>query len=358
MATDLRYENVSDDQRDLAQVAAKYFESSRSDPLGGGDLGWFGIGIDPEHGGAGGETADLAMVVEAAGAALSASAVGEVALVAGPLFAGHCAPDVLSDLLEGRATVAIPATSPWRTADQLRLADGRVSGEFITLGVEQPDLLVVPLHAADRSAQLLLLPSTDSPVACEVLESSDVTRSVLRVTLNGSPVSAAAGQVTGPDVFTGLMARQSTNMALDAVGLARVALERTLAYAAIREQFGRPIGSFQAYKHRCASAFIELKLAQSAAFNAADSFDAAATGGTSRASLLGLAAGRFATSRATFICGEAVQLHGGIGFTWEAGLHAFLKRARMDEIIGRGCAVARATLLALDDQASDDTSSE
>ena len=348
LATDLQYENVSADQRDLAQIAAKYFESARSDPLGGGDLGWFGIGIDPRYGGAGGETADLAVVIEAAGAALSASAVGEVALVTGPLFAGHSAPDVLCDLLEGRAAAAIPAASPWETAGKVRLAGGYVDGDFVTLGVERPDVLVVPLYDADGSQMLVLLPASDAAIACEPVPSSDVTRSVLRVTLDGAPVSGAVGQVSGTGAFTELMARRGACMALDAVGLARVALERTLAYAAVRAQFGRPIGAFQAYKHRCANAFIELKLAQSAAFNAA------ASAGTSRAALLGLAAGRFATSRATFICGEAVQLHGGIGFTWEAGLHAFLKRARMDEIIGRGCGIARSTLLALDDQVSDD----
>jgi alkylation response protein AidB-like acyl-CoA dehydrogenase len=111
--------------------------------------------------------------------------------------------------------------------------------------------------------------------------------------------------------------------ALDAVGTARVALTRTVDYAGTREQFGRPIGSFQAYKHRCASAFIDLRLAQALAFGAAEDESGA----------LGLRAAVHCARTATRICSEAVVLHGGIGFTWEAGLHTHLKRARLDEVL-------------------------
>ncbi|HEY6509859.1 MAG TPA: acyl-CoA dehydrogenase family protein, partial [Vicinamibacterales bacterium] len=121
-------------------------------------------------------------------------------------------------------------------------------------------------------------------------------------------------------------------------GAARRALDRTLAYSVAREQFGRPIGSFQAYKHRCASAFVELKLAQSLAFRAADEID------TDPAQAL--AAGLYSTSAAVRVCGEAIQLHGGIGFSWEAGLHALLKRARMDQLLAKGGAATARALLA------------
>ena len=177
--------------------------------------------------------------------------------------------------------------------------------------------------------------TADSSVSGQPLPSADPSRSLARYRFDSGPTAIVA-TVSRDGLFTELMARRGTAVALDAAGTARAAFAKTLAYAAVRTQFGQPIGAFQAYKHRCANVFIELKLAQSIAF------DAARSAVTTRGALLGLAAGRTATASATFICGEAVQLHGGIGFTWEAGLHAMLKRARMDEIIGRGCARARA----------------
>src|SRR5690606_29856056 len=100
----------------------------------------------------------------------------------------------------------------------------------------------------------------------------------------------------------------------------------TVAYALSRHQFGRPIGSFQAYKHRCASALVELKLAQSLAFRAAAEID--------RNPGQALSAGLFSASAAVRVCGEAIQLPGSTGYAWEAGQPALLKRARFEETIG------------------------
>lgn len=112
----------------------------------------------------------------------------------------------------------------------------------------------------------------------------------------------------------------------DAAGAARPALARTVEYAQIREQFGRPIGSFKAYKHRSATAFVDLKLAQSVAFRAAnsDSFESA--------SRYALASAIEATASATRVCMYAIQLHSGIAYSWESGLHRYLRRSRADEI--------------------------
>jgi alkylation response protein AidB-like acyl-CoA dehydrogenase len=346
MSADLRYENVTADQRDLAIMAEKYFAGVVADPLGGADLGWFSVGTDPELGGVGGTTVDLAILIESAGATRAVSCLGESALLALPLLAGALQSDVRQRLLDGAVSVATPAISPWQAAQSISAEGQILTGSFVVLGVEAPELLLVPVRTRDGE-RVVLIDAADGTVTTEALPSSDVTRHLLRIRLDGTGAGAIVGRALGADLFAEYMARRASVVALDAVGAARAALDRTLKYAAVRTQFGQPIGSFQAYKHRCANAFIELKLAQSVAFGAAR------VAGTVRGSLLGLAAGRCATANATFICGEAVQLHGGIGYTWEAGIHAFLKRARMDEIIGRGCARARATLMELDDLGSD-----
>jgi alkylation response protein AidB-like acyl-CoA dehydrogenase len=117
-------------------------------------------------------------------------------------------------------------------------------------------------------------------------------------------------------------------LAAEAVGGSEDAIGRTVEYSLGRRQFGRPIGSFQAYKHRCADAYQLLRLAQAGAFRAAVSLD-----GSDGDPALIRAAVRRGIPDCTHICGDAVQLHGAIGFSWESGLHSWLKRARSAELI-------------------------
>jgi len=171
-------------------------------------------------------------------------------------------------------------------------------------------------------------------VQVEPIASIDVTRRLTRVTITDAEIEPLVNDST---LFDRWRARSCALAALDAVGAARSALDRTLQYSLERKQFGRAIGSFQAYKHLCASSFIELKLAQSLAFRAAAQIE------TNPAQAL--AAGLYSTSGAVSVCGQMIQLHGGIGFTWEAGMHSFLKRARFDEVAGHGGEAAARALL-------------
>jgi alkylation response protein AidB-like acyl-CoA dehydrogenase len=204
-----------------------------------------------------------------------------------------------------------------------RLGDatsGLFSAELLALGPTDAPL-VVPVIAATGPA-ILLIDASAPGVAAREVASLDATRSLTRFTLSNIAVGDAT-VVTHPDAEQAWTVAVGTLVALDATGAARTALTRTLDYSRTREQFGRAIGSFQAYKHRCSSAFIDLRLAQALAFAAADrgSADVAQR------------AARHCTSRAIHICSEAILLHGGIGFTAEAGLHAFLCRARLDEAL-------------------------
>ncbi|GFH38191.1 acyl-CoA dehydrogenase family protein [Streptomyces pacificus] len=151
----------------------------------------------------------------------------------------------------------------------------------------------------------------------------DDTRPQGRVQLRGTPAELL-GDDPGADVPTVLAATGRTVAALlaaEAAGTASAALDRTLAQVGEREQFGRPIGSFQAVKHRLADLYVQVQAARSAAYYAA--WDPREGGLALAQCLQALRA----------VAGEAIQLHGGIGFTWEHDAHLYFKRAASDELL-------------------------
>ena len=108
------------------------------------------------------------------------------------------------------------------------------------------------------------------------------------------------------------------------LGAARRCLDMSVEYAKVREQFGQPIGSFQAIRHRCAEMLLEVENAHSATYYAAWALDANAEDAALAASV----AKAYVSEAARKACGEAIQVHGGIGFTWEYDLHLYFKRAK------------------------------
>jgi alkylation response protein AidB-like acyl-CoA dehydrogenase len=122
-------------------------------------------------------------------------------------------------------------------------------------------------------------------------------------------------------------------VAAEALGGAQACLDRTVAYSKERIQFGRPIGSFQAYKHRLADMMVEIEQARSAVYWAACAVDE----GSDEAAMAVHAAKSFATDTFFRCAGDMIQLHGGIGFTWEHDAHLFFKRARsLQTMLGSG----------------------
>lgn len=322
--TDLSYPGLDPDRREIAAVAEDYLAKHASDPLAGAGLGWFGIGIPEQDGGSGGEFADLAPIIEAAGATCAATAAVWTTGVLGRLLLdepGPTAEQLLPRIATGELTAALALDGPpgGFTAD-----DAGVSGELTVHGAADPAVLVVPV-AGDGRPTLVVVPR--EAVELEALPSVDPSRHLHRVVLDAVS-TADLPRLTAPAVHDRLRLYVGQACALDAAGAARRALAATIAYAAERHQFGRPIGSFQAYKHRCADAYQLLRLAQAGAFRAALSLD-----GSDGDPALIRAAVRRGIPDCTHICGDAVQLHGAIGFSWESGLHSWLKRARSAELI-------------------------
>jgi len=125
-------------------------------------------------------------------------------------------------------------------------------------------------------------------------------------------------------LITDLLRRGAVGAAAEMLGAARRCLDMAVGYAKVREQFGQPIGSFQAIRHKCSEMLLEVENSHSAVYYAAWALDAKAEDHEVAASV----AKAYVADASRKVCGEAIQVHGGIGFTWEYDLHIYFKRAK------------------------------
>jgi alkylation response protein AidB-like acyl-CoA dehydrogenase len=152
----------------------------------------------------------------------------------------------------------------------------------------------------------------------------DRTRSLGWLTLDERPALWLGGE----HVADGVLDRAVVAVCAEMLGAADVVLAMTVQYAKDRVQFGRPIGSFQAVKHRCADMLVDVEGMRSAAYYAAWTVGA----GDPEASAAASAAKIWCSDAARRVMGSGLQVHGGIGFTWEHDLHLFLKRSQLDQV--------------------------
>lgn len=308
------------------------------------DMGWAGVLLPEEHGGAAFGYKGLGQVLEAAGRTLAASPLVSTALVGAPLVlaagsakqqaallpavaAGDCVLALALDEQPRHApsTIATRATPDGRG---YRLAGSKT---FVLDAHVADHLIVVARTAGDANATdgltLFLVPQ-DTP-GLEVARTRLVdSRNAARVTLHD--VALGADAVLGPvDEAWPLLERvldgARAGLAAEMLGTAQEAFERTIAYLKLREQFGVAIGSFQALKHRAALMFCELELTRSAVLAALDALD----GGHEDVAALASLAKCKACETLELVTSEAVQLHGGIGMTDAEEIGLFLKRARV-----------------------------
>ena len=250
------------------------------------ELGWTGVSIAEEDGGAGLTFLEEAVLFEELGRAL----------YHGPYFStiAQTLPALPSDL---RAEVASGETS-WT----------------LVLGPLAPDL-----DTADRVA----VAGGDG-----VYELEGAEREILSTTDESRPLGVVRGGEAGrrladSDVLDEIRARSLTALALEACGAAGLALELAIEYVTTREQFGKPIGIYQAISHPLADAYTKLELSRSLAYWAAW----CVASGDPRAQIAAASAKAYAGEAAVAVCETSIQAHGGIGFTWEHALHRLYKRA-------------------------------
>ncbi|WTX00625.1 acyl-CoA/acyl-ACP dehydrogenase [Streptomycetaceae bacterium NBC_01309] len=298
-----------------------------------GELGVTGLAVPEEYGGAGG-IAELGVVcaeagrVLMAGPFLSTALAGQVLVASGDAEA--CAaylPGIAAG--ETTATVAVAeADGRWRTAAPTATAQRRDGGWtlsggkwFVTDGMTA-DLVLVA--ASTDEGQQFFAVRTDAPgLTRRPLATLDLTRRQARVDLDAVP----ARRIESPDgaaLVSHALDAAATLLAVEQASGARWLLDATTAYARDRVQFGRPIGSFQAVKHKLADVLVAVESAHSAAYRALDTW---ATG-DAEFPLVASLAKAYCSEAYLHAAHEAVQLHGGIGFTWEHPAHLYLKRAR------------------------------
>ncbi|AZG45130.1 acyl-CoA dehydrogenase family protein [Gordonia insulae] len=216
------------------------------------------------------------------------------------------------------------------------------SADFV-LDAPAADHLLVPVVTPDGRGRLVVVDPAATGVTVEPRPVVDDTRTFGRVAAVDVDVAAEAVWPirAGIGDLPGLLRdRAAVAVACDSLGLAEAMLDTTVAYVGVREQFGRKIGSFQAVKHACADMLVEITVAR----KLVDSAVRQVTDGTPGASVAAAMAASYSAEMAVRVAGKAMQLHGGIGYTWESGVHVYLKRATLNRSLFGSAARHRARI--------------
>ncbi|MBM9509817.1 acyl-CoA dehydrogenase family protein [Actinacidiphila acididurans] len=323
----------------------------------GADLGLAGLLVPEKLGGQGGTEREAAVVLEELGGAVApvpflGSAVLAVSALLGCDTADAGVAGLLGRLASGEATgtLAVPlSAAPGAAFPAAVRADaaGRLTGTVSSVAdARTADVLVVPALGPDGPG---LYEVAAGAARLTPVVSLDLTRPLADLTLDGAPgrlLPPAAGGSAGAALERALL-RGAGLLASEQVGVAQWCLDETVRYLKERRQFGRVVGSFQALKHRLADLWLEVVSARAAARAAADALAAETSGadalvtetaeasgvtGAKEARIAVAVAASYASPVAVHAAEEALQLHGGIGMTWEHPVHLFLKRAKADEI--------------------------
>jgi alkylation response protein AidB-like acyl-CoA dehydrogenase len=320
----------------------------------GASLGWTGLLVAERWGGAGAGMGEAIVVAEELGAHLTSmpflsnAVLAATALSVGgtPAQQERWLPGLASGELAGAAALTGPAGRIGFVDVQAAGArDGLVlRGEsgFVLDGGSADILLVAARRAGEPDPELYIVEADSAGLEVTELLSVDRTRRLARVVLRDVRTGESARLARSAGALDAMVQRGSVALAADAVGSARRALDMAVDYARKREQFGRPIGSFQAIKHKLADMYLLVRGAALAVEAAADALDA----GQDARRLVAVAAS-YGRDAAVQVTGDAIQVHGGIGYTWEHDCHRLFKRAKFDEAFLGDPSVHREQLAAL-----------
>ncbi|MFG2062724.1 acyl-CoA dehydrogenase family protein [Micromonospora sp. NPDC048871] len=297
-----------------------------------------GLAVPTEYEGAGAGFREVAVVLEELGRTVApVPFLGTVVATRALLACGEHTLLRQVATAECEVTLAVGfATAPDRTpaataptsttrCDPVRVGSGptlsgRVSG---VVDAVPEGLLLVPAGEG-----LYVVEAADPAVRLTPVVSLDATRPLVDIEFTGAPARPVATGVAAAEAVTAALTAGAALLASEQVGLAQWCLDTTVAYVRQRHQFGRPVGSFQAVKHRLADLWVELTEARAVARYAADRLGADDAEASLAAALAQAYCGPMAV-RAAEVC---VQLHGGLGFTWEHPAHLYLKRAKSSAI--------------------------
>jgi len=287
------------------------------------EAGWVGLEAPEDAGGAGVTFAEVAVILEEMGrAAAPTSYLGGAVLSVGTLIAlqpNASRDGLLTEVAAGAVRTAV-------VLGGIRVENNRLTGRaaFVPDAECADRLLVIATDPGGTPVVAVAdgLTVTPQPVL-------DETRRLAEVTADGVAVSELWRFDGDPAVQVRRLAdRAAVAVACDSLGLADAMLAATVSYAKVRTQFGRPIGSFQAVKHACADMLVRVRVARQLVTAAVEALTD--TGDGRDASAAASMAKSYACAAAVDVAGKAMQLHGGIGYTWESGIHLYLKRALLN----------------------------
>lgn len=343
------------ERSDSQQVRAAMENAPGHDPQTwkriGAELGWPAAAIPESYGGAGMGVVELCALMEPMGEALlCAPFFASACLAAGALLA--CGSEAqkrahLPGIASGECIAALgfAADSGRWDADAVPLRfrqDGNGGGDAILSGALRcvdghcADLLLLAARAdgsqGAEGISLFAVPADAKGIARERLPTMDATRCLAALRLDEVRVPASARLGGAESAWPGLqraLQRAAVALAAEQVGGAARCLELAVAHAKQRVQFGKPIGAFQALKHKMADMMVQVESARSATYYAA----CVAGDGAAALPAASAMAKAAASDAYTFCAGQALQIFGGVGFTWEYDLHLYFKRARSSAVL-------------------------
>jgi len=307
------------------------------------EMGLQGVNIDAGYGGQGLGMIELALVLDEMGrAAYPSPYFATVVLAAGAIAAGGQATQMaryLPDIAAGRtkATLALIESALSWTPAMVDMQAQRRGSEFVLSGVKRfvpfahvADLILVVARTSASDSDgttVFAVPSDASGLSQKLNVEMDRTNRTSTVSFEGVvvPADAVVGEVDhGWRVIGPVLERAAVCAAAEMLGAARRCMDMSVEYAKVRQQFGQPIGMFQAIKHACSDMLLEVENSHGATYYAAWALDA----GSTEASLAASSAKSYVGDASRKVCGSSIQVHGGIGFTWEYDLHLYFKRAK------------------------------
>ncbi|GAA0270133.1 acyl-CoA dehydrogenase family protein [Cryptosporangium japonicum] len=301
-------------------------------------LGLPGLHIPEEYGGSGFGFVELCLVLEEMGAALLPSPFLASAVLAASALLASDDEEAKKELLPGIASGTTIATLAY--ANDTGQFDGAVearstpagytlsgSRHFVLDGARADLLLVVA--CADAGPSLFAVEKGAAGVSAHPLSTMDLTRKQADLVFDEVPARLIGAEGAADEILEHVLRLACVALVNESVGGARAVLTQATTYARERLQFGRAIGSFQAIKHKCADMLVAVEGSRSAAYHAAA---VAASGDASLATVASLA--KSYVGEAYFaVAAENIQVHGGIGFTWEHPAHLYFKRAKSSQLL-------------------------
>ncbi len=337
----------SEKVRELMETEEGYDPALWSEVAG---MGWQAMAIPEDYGGAGFTFLEQVVLLEEMGRSLFPSPYLSSAIIGANLVLLAGSEEQKQELLPGIAageriaTMALVEASGRWDALGVQLPAKRDGDEYVISGTKlfvldghTADTLLVAARTGDDTdpedgLSLFVVPASAAGVERRRLETMDMTRKQAEVTFNDVRVPADAllgGEGTAWPVIRKVLDLAAVALAAEQVGGAQRCLDMAVDYAKVRVQFGRPIGSFQAIKHKCADMLVQVESAKSAAYYAGW----AASEDNEEFPVVAPLAKSYCSEAYFHTAAENIQVHGGIGFTWEHDAHLYFKRAKSSELL-------------------------